>query len=278
MQDGASRVAGPGVPAREVVIRVRGLHVGFGGRPVLNGVDLDVYRGETLVVLGGSGSGKSTLLRAMIGAEEPDAGEVEVLGRRIYEVPEGELAAVKKRFGVLFQSGALYNSMTVGENIALPLREHTDLDEAIIRIIVKMKLELVGLRDFEALMPSQLSGGMKKRVGLARALALDPEIIFYDEPGAGLDPIVAGVIDKLIADLSRKLGVTSVVVTHEMGSAFRIADRMVMLYEGKIVAAGPPEEFREPSDPLVRQFVRGEPDGPIPLRRSKVSYEEDLLA
>ncbi|MGQ9589246.1 MAG: ABC transporter ATP-binding protein [Planctomycetota bacterium] len=278
MQDGASRVAGPGVPAREVVIRVRGLHVGFGGRPVLNGVDLDVYRGETLVVLGGSGSGKSTLLRAMIGAEEPDAGEVEVLGRRIYEVPEGELAAVKKRFGVLFQSGALYNSMTVGENIALPIREHTDLDEAIIRIIVKMKLELVGLRDFEALMPSQLSGGMKKRVGLARALALDPEIIFYDEPGAGLDPILAGVIDKLIADLSRKLGVTSVVVTHEMGSAFRIADRMVMLYEGKIVAAGPPEEFRESSDPLVRQFVRGEPDGPIPLRRSKVSYEEDLLA
>lgn len=278
MEDGASRSPGPDAPAREVVIRVRDLHVRFGGRPVLEGVNLDVYRGETLVILGGSGSGKSTLLRTMIGAQEPYAGAVEVLGRRIYEVPEDELATVKKRFGVLFQSGALYNSMTVGENIALPLREHTDLDEAIIRIMVKMKLELVGLRDFESLMPSQLSGGMKKRVGLARALALDPEIIFYDEPGAGLDPIVAGVIDKLITDLSRKLGVTSVVVTHEMGSAFRIADRMVMLYEGKIVAEGAPGEFRESSDPLVRQFVRGEPDGPIPLRRSKVSYEEDLLA
>jgi phospholipid/cholesterol/gamma-HCH transport system ATP-binding protein len=141
-----------------------------------------------------------------------------------------------------------------------------------------MKLELVGLRDFENLMPSQLSGGMKKRVGLARALALDPEIIFYDEPGAGLDPVVMGVIDKLIMDLSRKLGVTSVVVTHEMGSAFHIADRMVMLYEGRIVAEGSPVEFRDTQDPLIRQFVKGEPDGPIPLRRSRVNYEDDLLA
>jgi phospholipid/cholesterol/gamma-HCH transport system ATP-binding protein len=168
--------------------------------------------------------------------------------------------------------------MTVGDNVALPLREHSALDEAIIRLIVKMKLELVGLRDFESLMPAQISGGMKKRVGLARALALDPEIIFYDEPGAGLDPIVAGVIDKLIMDLSQKLGVTSIVVTHEMGSAFRIADRMVMLYEGRVVARGTPEEIRASQDPIVKQFVSGEPDGPIPLRRSKINYEEDLLA
>jgi len=263
---------------REAVIRIRDLHVAFGGRPVLAGVDLDVYRGETLVILGGSGSGKSTILRVLIGALRPDSGKVDVLDREIHRLDEDALTSVKRRFGILFQSGALYNSMTVADNIALPLREHTDLDEGIIRIMVKMKLELVGLRDFESLMPAHLSGGMRKRVGLARALALDPEIIFYDEPGAGLDPIVAGVIDKLIMDLSRKLGVTSVVVTHEMGSAFRIATRMVMLYEGRIVADGTPEEFRNSTDPLVRQFVNGEPDGPIPLRRSKVDYEEDLLA
>lgn len=262
----------------EVVIRVEDLHVAFDGRTVLGGVDLEVLRGETLVILGGSGSGKSTLLRVLIGALAPTTGRVEVLGHDVHGVGEDDLRSVKKRFGILFQSGALYNSMTVGENIALPLREHTDLDEEIIRIIVKMKLELVGLRDFESLMPAQLSGGMKKRVGLARALALDPEIIFYDEPGAGLDPIVAGVIDKLIMDLSQKLGVTSVVVTHEMGSAFRVADRMVMLYEGKIIAQGTPEDFRNSTDAFVRQFVLGQADGPIPLRRSKVEYEDDLLA
>jgi phospholipid/cholesterol/gamma-HCH transport system ATP-binding protein len=261
----------------EVVVQVTDLHVVLDGRAVLAGVNLSVYRGETLVILGGSGSGKSTLLRALIGVLPPTRGHVELFGLDVYGLDEDALNAVRKRFGILFQSGALYNSMTVGENVSLPLREHTGLSEDIIQIMVKMKLELVGLRDFEHLMPSQLSGGMKKRVGLARALALDPEIIFYDEPGAGLDPITAGVIDKLIMDLSRKLGVTSIVVTHEMGSAFRIADRMVMLYEGRIVAAGTPGEFRATTDPLVRQFVNGEPDGPIPLRRSKVDYEDDLL-
>ena len=261
----------------EVVVRVTDLHVDLDRRTVLSGVNLSVFRGETLVILGGSGSGKSTLLRALIGVLPPARGQVELFGQDIYGLGEDALNAVRKRFGILFQSGALYNSMTVGENVALPLREHTGLSEDIIQIMVKMKLELVGLRDFEHLIPSQLSGGMKKRVGLARALALDPEIIFYDEPGAGLDPITAGVIDKLIMDLSRKLGVTSIVVTHEMGSAFRIADRMVMLYEGRIVAEGTPAEFRAASDPLVRQFVNGEPDGPIPLRRSKVDYEDDLL-
>jgi phospholipid/cholesterol/gamma-HCH transport system ATP-binding protein len=261
----------------EVVVRVADLRVDLDSRAVLTGVNLNVYRGETLVILGGSGSGKSTLLRALIGVLAPTRGTVELFGQDVYELDQDALNALRKRFGILFQSGALYNSMTVGENVALPLREHTGLSEEIIQIMVKMKLELVGLRDFEHLIPSQLSGGMKKRVGLARALALDPEIIFYDEPGAGLDPITAGVIDKLIMDLSRKLGVTSIVVTHEMGSAFRIADRMVMLYEGRMVAEGTPAEFRGTSDPLVRQFVNGEPDGPIPLRRSKVDYEDDLL-
>jgi phospholipid/cholesterol/gamma-HCH transport system ATP-binding protein len=262
----------------EVLVRAKGVRKSFGGRPVLAGVDLEVCRGEVLVVMGGSGCGKSTLLRLLIGAIEPDEGTVELFGKDLASLDPDGLNAVRKRFGILFQSGALYNSLTVGENVALPLREHSDLDDEIVRIVMKMKLELVGLRDFESLCPAQISGGMKKRVGLARALALDPEIIFYDEPGAGLDPVMAGVIDKLILDLSRKLGVTSVVVTHEMGSAFRIADRMVMLFEGRIVAEGTPEEIRSSTDPLVVQFIRGDPDGPIPLRRSRIEYEADLLS
>lgn len=262
----------------EVVIRVDDVHVTFDDRTVLAGIDLHVYRGEILVIMGGSGCGKSTLLRTIIGAQHPTRGKVSILGQDMYALADQPLDDLRKRFAILFQSGALYNSMSVGENIALPLREHTDLDEEIINIMVKMKLELVGLRDFEALMPAQISGGMRKRVGLARALALDPEILFYDEPGAGLDPVVAGVIDKLIMDLSQKIGVTSVVVTHEMGSAFRIADRMVMLFEGRVVAEGTPEEIRNSNNPLVKQFINGEPDGPIPLRRSRINYEEDLLA
>lgn len=261
----------------EVVLAVEDLKVVFGDREVLRDVNLEVRRGETLVILGGSGSGKSTLLRSMIGALEPTAGRIVVFGNDVYEISANDLDLLRQRFGILFQSGALFNSMTVGENVALPLEEHTDLDADIIRIMVKMKLELVGLRDFEDLMPAQISGGMKKRVGLARALALDPELLFYDEPGAGLDPIVAGVIDELIGGLRKKLGVTSVVVTHEMGSAFRIADRMVLLFDGKIVAEGTADDFRHSTDPYVKQFIHGEPDGPIPLRRSRVSYERDLL-
>ena len=261
----------------DIVVQVEHLEVIFGDRRILRDVNLRVRRGETLVILGGSGSGKSTLLRCVIGSLEPSSGQVFLLGEDIYAHDEERLNEVRKRFGILFQSGALFNSMTVGENVALPLREHSRLDEDIIRIMVKMKLELVGLRDFEDLKPAEISGGMRKRVALARALALDPEILFYDEPGAGLDPIVAGVIDKLIMDLSGKLGVTSVVVSHEMGSAFKIADRLVLLFDGEIVAEGTPDEFRCSEDPYVRQFIHGEPDGPIPLRRSKVDYESDLL-
>lgn len=266
------------LPAREVVVKVRDLHIDYHERQVLRGVNLEVRRGESLVIIGASGCGKSTLLRAMIGALPPARGSIELFGTDIYQAAEDELYALRKRFGVLFQSGALFNSMTVGENIALLLREHTNLDEEIIRIIVKMKLELVGLRDFEALMPAQISGGMKKRVGLARALTLDPEIIFYDEPSAGLDPLVERVIDKLIVDLTRKLGVSSIVVTHHMSSAFRIADQMLLLHEGEVAAAGTLEEFRRTEDPLVRQFVSGSLEGPIPLYRSRVDYMEDLLA
>jgi phospholipid/cholesterol/gamma-HCH transport system ATP-binding protein len=261
----------------ETVIKVSGLKKSLGGRRILEGIDLQVRRGEILVIMGGSGCGKSTLLRHLMGALDPDEGRVEVFGQDLESLDEDGLNAVRKRFGVLYQSGALFNSLTVGENVLLPLREHSSLQEEILQIVMKMKLELVGLRGFESLMPSQLSGGMRKRVGLARAVALDPEIIFYDEPGTGLDPIMAAVIDKLVVDLSHKLGVTSVVVTHEMKSAFRIAHRMVMLYEGRIVAEGTPEEIRGSPNPLVQQFIRGEPDGPIPLRCSRLDYETDLL-
>ncbi len=261
----------------DVIVRVRDVRMSYDGRPILKGVNLEVRKGETLVIMGGSGHGKSTMLRLMIGAEKPDAGTIEIFGKEITKLSEEELYPIKKRFGVLFQSGALYNSMTVGENIALPLREHTDLDEKIISIIIKLKLELVGLRDFEHLVPAQLSGGMKKRVGLARAIALDPEIIFYDEPGAGLDPVMLAVIDELIMGLGEKLGVASIVVTHEMQSAFRIADRMILMHGGLVLAEGTPEQIRTTSDPVVQQFIHGKAEGPIPLRLSSRDFAEDLL-
>ncbi len=278
---GAESVTPPVQPALaakgDVVIRCTGVTKAYDGRPILHGIDLEVRKGETLVIMGGSGHGKSTLLRLLIGAEHPDEGSIQLFGQEITGRREEELYPIKRRFGVLFQSGALYNSMTVAENIALPLREHTNLDEKIIAIMVKIKLELVGLRDFEHLLPAQLSGGMKKRVGLARAIALDPEIIFYDEPGAGLDPVVLAVIDELITGLGQKLGVASIVVTHEMQSAFRIADRMVLLYRGNMIAEGTPDQIQNSPDPVVQQFIHGRAEGPIPHRLSSRDFAEDLL-
>jgi len=259
----------------EVVIRCRGVKKSYGEREILHGIDLDVRKGETLVIMGGSGHGKSTLLRLMIGAEKANAGSVELFGQDMNVKNDELLYPIKKRFGVLFQSSALYGSMTVGENISLLLEEHTDLDRKIIDIIVKLKLEQVGLRRCEDLMPSELSGGMRKRVGLARAIALDPEIIFYDEPGAGLDPVVLAQIDQLIIGLGEKLGVASIVVTHEMQSAFRIADRMVLLYNGRIIADGTPEEMR--ANPAVEAFIHGRSDGGEIGARDGSGFVEDLL-
>ncbi|TVQ62243.1 MAG: ATP-binding cassette domain-containing protein [Phycisphaerales bacterium] len=243
-----------------------------------------------MVVMGGSGSGKSTTLRLMIGSLRPDAGSVELFGQNICTLDEDGLNSVRKRFGILFQSGALFNSMTLRENVALPLIEHTELDREIIEIQVQIKLELVGLREHADKYPSQISGGMKKRAGLARALALDPQILFYDEPSAGLDPVTSAEIDQLIVALSKKIGVTSVVVTHEMDSAFTIADRMAMLDKGRMLrvetrqwyealrdepaeqAAGRPESER-----LIRQFLRGDPEGPLTARRSSEGFERALF-
>lgn len=249
----------------------------FGETTVLDRVRLDVMEGETLVILGGSGSGKSTLLRLMIGNDPYDGGNICAWGKNLHAMSEAECDNYRRSIGVLFQSGALYNSMSVADNVALPLREHTDLPEPTIDIIVKIKLELVGLREHADKMPAELSGGMKKRAGLARAIALDPKILFYDEPSAGLDPVTSAEIDQLIIDLNQKLGVTSVVVTHEMESAFRIADRMVLLDRGKFVAHGTPAQMRDSADPLVRQFVHGLTEGPLTDRRRAGGYEVDLL-
>jgi len=271
---------------RQPIVRVTNLVKKFGDRTVLSGVNLEVYPGETMVVMGGSGCGKSTLLRHMIGSIMPDEGRIELFGQDITDLDEQGLDEIRKRFGILFQSGALFNSMTVAENVALPMREHTDLDEDTIEIMVRMKLELVGLRYAANLMPAEISGGMKKRAGLARAIALDPEILFYDEPSAGLDPVTSAEIDQLMMDLSRKIGVASVVVTHEMDSAFRIADRMAMLESGRMLKVAPRAEFERLRDgeptgdetaDLMRQFLRGDSQGPITDRRMKGGYEEDIL-
>jgi phospholipid/cholesterol/gamma-HCH transport system ATP-binding protein len=248
----------------------------FNGRPVLDGISLDIKKGEIMVILGGSGCGKTTLLKHLIGLVKPDLGKVRMFGLDMTSAGEKEMAEVRRRFGMCYQHGALFSSMTVGENVALPLEELTRLDKDIIKIMVRMKLDMVGLSGFENLMPSQLSGGMRKRVALARALALDPEIVFYDEPGAGLDPIVGAAIYKLIKDLSHKLGITSVVVTHELEHAFEVADRLAMMYQGKIVALGKPEEIMNSSDPLVHQFVHGLADGPIPFRLSREDFINEL--
>ncbi len=262
----------------EVAIVVAGVTKRYGDKTVLDQINLDVRQGETLVILGGSGSGKSTLLRLMIGNVKPDGGEVIALGGKcISTMNDEELANYRKSIGVLFQSSALFNSMTVADNVALPLREHTDLPEETIEIMVKIKLELVGLREHADKMPSELSGGMKKRAGLARAIALDPKILFYDEPSAGLDPVTSAEIDQLIIDLNQKLHVTSVVVTHEMDSAFRIGHRMVLLDRGKFIVSGSPDEMRASTDPLVKQFVHGLTEGPLTDRRRAGGYEGDLL-
>ena len=262
---------------KEPIIIVENLVRAFDSRRVLDGVNLKIYKGETMVIMGGSGCGKSTLLRLIIGSLKPDSGKVYMKGVDITSLEGGRLDELKKGFGMLFQSGALLDYMTVEENIALPLKEHTSLAPDIIKIMVKMKLELVGLRGFQNLKPSQLSGGMKKRVGLARAIAMDPEIVFYDEPTAGLDPIMSAVIDKLILDLSKKLLITSVVVTHDMQSVFRIADRIAMLHKGKVLEVGTPEEIRATKNELVKQFIHGSPEGPVSFLQTGDDYLKLLM-
>jgi len=240
---------------QDAMISLRDVRVNYGEREILHGLNFEVLRGETLVILGGSGSGKSTLLRTLVGLERPSAGEIWVNGKNLAAISDLDLNEIRKRIGMSFQGGALFGSMTVGENVALPLREHTKLEESTIEIIVRLKLDQVGLAGFETYMPSQLSGGMKKRAAVARALAMDPEILFFDEPSAGLDPIIAAGVDELILELKKAFHMTVVVVTHELASAFLIADRMVLIDKGNIVALGTKEEMRSSTHPRVRQFL-----------------------
>src|SRR5256714_7241313 len=241
--------------APEAIVSVSNLRVEYGSREVLHGLTFGVRRGETLVVIGGSGSGKSTMLRALVGLEKPSSGEVRIKGIDITKASAREMDAIRKRIGLAFQGGALIGSMTVGGNIALPLMEHTALEPSTIEVMVRIKLEQVGLSGFENYTPSQLSGGMKKRAAFARAMALDPEILFFDEPSAGLDPITAAGIDDLILSLKKAYALSMVVVTHELASAFLIADRIILIDRGAIVAMGPAEEVKNSQHPRVRQFL-----------------------
>jgi phospholipid/cholesterol/gamma-HCH transport system ATP-binding protein len=253
----------PDARIETAAISVRNLRVSYGEREILHGISFDVSRGETLVILGGSGSGKSTLLRTLVGLEKPSAGEIWITGRNIAKASDVEMDDIRTKIGMSFQGGALFGSMTVGENVALPLREHTQLEDSTIEIMLRLKLEQVGLEGFEYYMPSELSGGMKKRAAVARALAMDPEILFFDEPSAGLDPIIAAGIDQLILELKRAFSMTIIVVTHELTSAFLIADRMLLIDKGKIVAIGTTEQMRSSTQPRVRQFLDRIPEPEI---------------
>jgi len=245
------------------IVELRDVHLSFGETKVLGGVDLCVTERARLTVLGQSGSGKSTLLRLILGILRPSAGTVFFKGRDVTKMSRRRLNRIRQKIGMVYQYSALISSLNVRDNLALPLEELTRMTPAEIDQKVDEKLEMVGMSEVRDKMPSELSGGMRKRIGLARGIIMDPELILYDEPGAGLDPVITSVIDELIVSLSEKIGATSIIVTHEMGSAFRIATRMAMLYRGEIIAAETPEDFKNSGNPVVAQFISGNTKGPI---------------
>jgi phospholipid/cholesterol/gamma-HCH transport system ATP-binding protein len=250
------------------MIEIRDLHKWFGSQHVLRGVNLKIEDGETMVIMGQSGCGKSVLLKHIMALLEPDQGTVLVDGVDLFTLPPEELDAFRPKLSMLFQGAALFDSLNVRENVGFSLYEHTQLGEDVIRERVREKLAMVGLHDIEEYMPAALSGGMKKRVGLARAICNDPKIIMYDEPTTGLDPINSDVINDLILRMQEKLGVTSIVVTHDMTSAFKVGDRLAMLYKGQIIGLGTSEEFKHTQDPIIRQFISGSAKGPITQDKS----------
>jgi phospholipid/cholesterol/gamma-HCH transport system ATP-binding protein len=245
------------------MIQIRDLYKSFRKEKVLQGVNLEVRAGETMVIIGRSGCGKSVLLKHIIRLMRPDEGKITVDGEDVGALGTAGLKELRKRFGMLFQGAALFDSLTVGENVALALREHRRMNNGKVDEIVARKLKMVGLEGIESKKPAELSGGMKKRVGLARAIAMDPQYVLYDEPTTGLDPIMADKVNELIRQLQKDLGITSIAVTHDMQSAYKIADRIAMLYEGRIIFLGSPQEIQASKDPIVQQFIRGESSGPI---------------
>jgi phospholipid/cholesterol/gamma-HCH transport system ATP-binding protein len=252
----------------ESVIEIIDLHKAFGNRPILRGINLEIKKGETMVLLGGSGTGKSVTIRHIIGLLKPDKGDIKVFGESVVYSSPKKLQEIRSRMGVLFQSGALINWLTVFDNVALPLREHRLKPEKEIQKIVLEKLEWLGLLPAKDLLPDNISGGMKKRVGIARALITNPEILLYDEPTSGLDPVMSQVINELIRKLQHELGVTQIVVTHDMNSAYYIADRITFLYKGKVEMIGTPEEIKNSDNPLVQQFIQGKTEGPLEIDAS----------
>jgi len=258
------------------LVEIRDLHFRYDARPILSGLRMDFERGKVIAVMGGSGSGKTTILRLIGGQLLPQAGSVDVDGQTVNKLDARGMYALRRRMGMLFQHGALFTDLTVFENVAFPLREHTSLPEELIRSLVLMKLQAVGLRNAASLKPAEISGGMARRVALARAVALDPELIMYDEPFAGLDPISMGVTANLIRRLNDALGSTSILVSHDVNESFAIADYVYFLSQGAVVAAGTPREMMASSDPYVKQFVHAEADGPVPFHYPGKSLADDL--
>lgn len=247
----------------DTIVEFRGVHKAFGKQKVLDDVSLRIERGKTTVIIGPSGTGKSVFIKLLVGLLRPDAGEILVGGQDITRLKERELFEVRKKFGMLFQDGALFDSMNVGDNVSFPLRQHTRKSEKEIRAIVAAKLAQVGLPGVEYKFPSELSGGMRKRVGIARALALEPEIVLFDEPNSGLDPVMSDAIDKLILRMQQELGLTFIVISHDIPGTFQIADRIAMLYKSKLIAYGSKEKLRETDHPILRQFFDRSSEGPI---------------
>ena len=262
--------------AQENLIEISGVSFAYGRRPVLTGIDMVIPRGKLVAIMGVSGSGKTTLLRLIAGVVKATRGEVRVGGELVNALDSRGIYALRRRMGMLFQFGALFTDLSVFDNVAFQMREHTDLPEPMIRDLVLMKLHAVGLRGAHKLMPSELSGGMARRTALARAIALDPMLMMYDEPFTGLDPISLGTIGNLIKRLNHALGATSIVVTHDVQEALDIVEYVYYLSDGRIVAHGTPDELRASTDPLVRQFVYGEPDGPVPFQDPSRDFAQDL--
>jgi phospholipid/cholesterol/gamma-HCH transport system ATP-binding protein len=268
----------PPAACPEIAVELSNVTFGYDQRAVLTGISMTIPRGKVVAIMGGSGCGKTTILRLIGGQLRAQAGRVTVAGQSVADLDREALYMMRRRFGMLFQFGALFTDMSVYENVAFAMREHTDLPEELIRDLVLMKLHAVGLRGAAYLMPSELSGGMARRVALARAVALDPMLVMYDEPFAGLDPISLGVVGQMIRRLNDALGITSVVVTHDVYESLKIVDYMYFVSEGKIIAQGTPADVRASTDTFVRQFIDGAPDGPVPFHYPASPYRSELFA